>query len=259
MFDEESDPIYQRIICQPKYTPAELITIERLGWERKAMYTTTIERKTRVAMITRAFYIISMLMLKGGFYAVKEILKYLSVKEFALIAAASDTLLMEFFTVEGLIAKKMSSWLCQQYKNWNLIPNMNYMCSLPNGQALRKELKLFQLSTNLLLEIDEFWWLPIKNIKRMSVEFNPCYPIVAVQSSNNVYILTYQGQYRKMNGQILYCIARNTFNQHIQWFSWNNTGHFLLLATKERNFEAVPSDFIFFAVCTYMLFFKFFK
>ena len=41
MFDQESDGVFEQIVCNPQFTADELITIKRLEWEHKALSTTT--------------------------------------------------------------------------------------------------------------------------------------------------------------------------------------------------------------------------
>jgi hypothetical protein len=257
MFDPESDVIFEKIVCNPKFTPDELRTISRLEWKHKALDTTSTKMLTRIQLLTKAVYIITCLMLKNGFYAVKEILNYLTPKEFILIAAACDSLLLEFFTPESILSKKMLAWLCKKYKWYNMKPNMKYLCSLSNGQILRKEVRMFNLAENLGPIIDDFRWLPKKMRQNMMVKFNPCYPVVAIKVSNSVYILAYAGSIRQEKGQILYCINRRECeDRYVKWISWNSTGQYLLMTTRERP----PSDYnyeITFSVCTFFLaFFK---
>ena len=249
MFDQESDGVFEQIVCNPQFTADELITIKRLEWEHKALSTTTTKLMTRIQLISRAVYIISCLMMKNGFYAVKEILHYLTPKEFIIIAAACDTLLLEFFTPESVLSKKMFTWLCTKYKWYSMKPNMKHLCSLSNGQTLRKELKMFNLKGNLGPVIDDFRWLPKKLKQRMMVKFNPCYPIVAIKVLSSVYILAYAGPMRQEKGQILYCINRRECEAlYIKWISWNSTGNFLLMTTKEQTPSNSHYELIF-SVC----------
>ena len=96
----------------------------------------------------------------NGFYAVKETINYLTPKEFILIAVSCDNLLLDFFTTESILSKKMLTWLCTKYKWYDMKPNMKHLCSLSNGQTLRKEVRMFNLKENLGPVIDDFHWLP---------------------------------------------------------------------------------------------------
>lgn len=254
MFDEETDRMFEQVEFDHKFSADELITISRLEWEDRVLQTTTKKMVKRVELLTRAVYIIGLLMMNRGFYAVNEILKFLSPKEFALVAAASDTILMQFFRFESHMTSRMFAWLTKEYNNKVVIPNMKFLCSLPNGQALRNELRVFKLEKNLSYVIDDFKWFPYTE-KMTCAIFNPRHPIIAIQILDSFFVLAYTGEVRKKWGQYLYCLKTDQ-PQEIKWFSWNTTGDFLLVAFKEFFTMQATCYSVSFSVCKLIFFFS---
>lgn len=245
-FDSASDEHYEQIECDPTYTPEELITINRLSWAHKSLGTTTTKIMTHVKFLTKAVSIITLLLAsQGGVDAIGLILDYLTPKELVIVAAASDNLLMCFFTPENKYGKKLENWIRAEFKTE---PNMTYLCSLPNGQALKRELKLFNMSHSIVHTVDDFCNLPITLPKNeVNAQFNPVYPIVALHQRvvfESLNILAYSGNIRKTYGQTLFQILKCA-PYTIKFFSWNSTGSFLLVATT-RN----PGFIIKFSICT---------
>jgi len=232
LFDSKSDKEYEQIVCEPAYTTQELQIINRLSWAKKALDTTTLKIMTHVQLLAKAVCILGLLISKpGGIDCVGLILDFLTPKELILIAAASDTLLSCFITPTNARGKTLRKWIKTKY---NVEPNMSYLCSLESGQALRKELKLLTMATNIDYDIDNFCTIPRSSVN-LNAQFNPVYPIVAVQNDELLYIMTYGGRIKKTHGQILFCIVKKSPNKY-KFFSWNSTGTFLLVAhTMYRN------------------------
>jgi len=244
--DSSSDKDYEQIECDPTYTPEELVTINRISWAHKCLGTTTTKIMNHVKFLTKAVSLIALLLTsQGGVDAIGLILDYLEPKEFVLVAAASDSLLMCFFTPESKCGKKVESWIRVKFDKE---PNMIYLCSLPNGQALKRELKLFDMSHAIVHCVDDYFTLPtILPANEVNVHFNPVYPIVAVFHHfvfDIIYILAYSGNTRKTYGQTLFQIVKYV-PENIKFFSWNSTGSILLVATSR-----IPGFILKFSICT---------
>ena len=249
MFDQESDDFFNEMVSDPEYNSEELLVIKRLDWEYKALGMTTKTIVRRIQLLVRAVQILTLLMANRGVYAVREILSYLTPKEFILLAAASHNLIMEFFTVESSIAKKIFSGLSKEYQKYGLIPNLKYLCSLPTGQLLKKELLIFKVLSSRHYVIDDFALIP--QSKYLNVVFNPRYPILALSQYNSLYIIAYSGSIRQTAGQILFFV-KHYKPQYIKWFSWNSTGSYLLMASNEYTNKNCKGQLVSFSVCMYI-------
>ena len=61
-----------------------------------------------------------------------------------------------------------------------------------------------------------------------SVEFNPCYPLIACPMYEKTYIIAYGGEPRQKRGQIIFVLSLENPSARYRCINWSPSGNYLL-------------------------------
>jgi len=216
-------------------TPEERKITDKLGWTHKFDNIVSSRRTNRVRWLVVLVPFLTLLInAPGGFDIFERIVKYISVRDFLLLAAASGDLLAPYLRPKTSlyrsllkdIGKNLSA--CQiRCDVENFAVSTRHFVSLTQGSDLLREYRLFK---EPLFE----WKIDDSSLFHFSspqvVEFHPTRPIVAMVNQNpTLYILAYGGEERRTRGQIMYVESQPPHSRAgIIALNWSPNGNYLL-------------------------------
>ena len=134
-------------------TEAEMKITDLLGWTHKFESIVSRSQTRRVRWLVLIVpFLVNLLAAPGGYDVMERIIDFLSITDFLLLAAASDTLLLPFFRPNSKIYKrflsKISSKLIHNKRTCPLAPlslTPRYFETLKTGKDLLREYRLFKV------------------------------------------------------------------------------------------------------------------
>jgi hypothetical protein len=216
-------------------TAEEKTITERLNWTQKFDGIVSAQRTNLVRWLLALIpFITRLLTSPGGVDVMDRIIDYLDIKDFLMLAAVTDNLLLPFVRPTSKVFKKLqdkiSFKLAVGKRSCNISQfslRFSRLQQLSTGEELLREYRLFKAPhhhwrfDNSTLFANSFVTL---------VEFHPTRPILAmVDQTRRLHILAYGGEERRCRGQIMFIESApanplNTFRA----VNWSPNGSYLL-------------------------------
>lgn len=223
-------------IVETSLTREEERIASLIGWSHKFDSLVPLKTLNRLQWFVALVPFLTMLInAPGGVDIFYLIMSYLSAKDFLLICAATDNLLLHFFTPASKVCQRVQEKINEKMlprfgcKDQENVFNFKVVENFTTGWDLLREFRLFRCP--------EFNWKIddssiLSNVYPIYMEFNPHHPIVAIVGHNRkLYILAYGGEERKFRGQILFISpASHLLTTTFRFLSWSPEGEYLLAA-----------------------------